>query len=81
MPAVFRGQRLQGRQPVLIGIAQPGLDLIAVSDERLALQPHARVERHRQVLDDDQDAGHQPIPSYPDSASSSRPSRPFRSSR
>ena len=38
-------------------------DLVAVGDERLALQPHTPVEGHRQVLDDDEDAGHQPIPS------------------
>ena len=40
-------------------------DLIAVRDERLALKPHPPIERHRKVLDDNQDARHQPCPLEP----------------
>ena len=48
---------------VALALGAHDRDLIAVGDERLALQPHAPVEGHRQVLDDNEDAGHQPIPS------------------
>jgi hypothetical protein len=38
-------------------------DPIASRDECLAFEPHPPVERHRKVLDDDENAGHQPSPS------------------
>jgi hypothetical protein len=37
-------------------------DLVTGADECLALEPHPAVERDGQVLDDDEDAFHQPTP-------------------
>src|SRR6185437_1558381 len=40
-------------------------DLVARRHQRLALQPDTPFERHGQVLDDDQDAAHRPVPAWP----------------
>ena len=59
---LHRVDQLISRVPFALG-AHDG-DLIAVRDEGLALEPHPSVEGHRKVLDDDEDAAHQPIPSW-----------------
>ena len=48
---------------VAVALRADDADLVASRDECLALEPDPPVERHRQVLDDDQDAAHQPSPS------------------